>query len=428
MWGIKVKHVLGLRAIAAVSGLALALIVGTTASSAISSGAARQAADSPRPGSGFSVSLERRGMSHGKVAPGAAVRYRIEIRLPAGSTDSITVATVTDPVGVTLSAVCRKRRVKTPAPSLPSTFASGLPSTPGTIHRPAESGMPAPITQEISNAYPTQPSGTARTRPWRPTCVMTASGSAHIRAVVHVPKSMAPGTTMQIAVLGIALPAGGAKGGSGSARPALAIAFASLTTRPAHEDGDGDGDADDGNGATPSPGATPTVTVSAAPTVSATPTSNPAPAVLAEEYLASMTAALGHAPSATMATALRSLASAFQQLAAAIPAPTATPAATPTPLPSGTRFPRSPSAAAISSLLPLIPTSPTGLALPMLSPSSSSTSRPSVASGYAQPANSSTANLNWPDVAALAVIVGAILALLVWRRSRNPQFWHDNRG
>jgi hypothetical protein len=110
MWGIKVKYVLGPCVIAAGSGLALALIAGTAASSATAGGAARQAAAAAQPGSGFSVSLERRGMSHGEVAPGTAVPYQIGIRLPAGSTDDITIATVSDPVGVTLSAVLRPVR------------------------------------------------------------------------------------------------------------------------------------------------------------------------------------------------------------------------------------------------------------------------------------------------------------------------------
>jgi hypothetical protein len=380
MWGIKVKYVLGPCVIAAGSGLALALIAGTAASSATAGGAARQAAAAAQPGNGFSVSLERRGTSHGEVAPGATVPYQIGIRLPAGSTDDITIATVSDPVGVTLSAICQNRPVKDPpsAGSLPNGLASEL-------HSAALGG-----------------------RHWRPTCALTASGSTRIRAVVHVPTSIAGGTTIQIAVLGFFLPAADTQSWSGRPRPALAIAFASLTTRPNDREPDND--------ESPSPSPT--------PTVSATPSATQGAAALTQEYLASMVAALAHTPNAALAAALRSLASAFQQLAAAIPVPTATP----TPLPYGNRSLRSPSPTATSTLLPLIPSSSTGHAQPTQSPSSARASNAALASGDARPASSSTANLNWPDVAAIVVVIGAILAFLVWRRSRDPQVRHDNRG
>jgi len=235
---------------------------------------------------------------------------------------------------------------------------------------------------------------------------------------------------MQIAVLGIALPAAGATSGSGNARPVLGIAYASLRTRLPYRD------PDDGTGAHASPNPSPTVAAAASGYQGST--------ALVQAYLASMVAALGKAPSAALATALRSMATAFQQLAAALPTPATTggqattlppvdkrqapPGTLPSvTVPSGTGSPSSPGPHASTTLLPLVPTPSGGLALPIVSPSSSSALTPSLANGNARPVSSSTPNLNWPDVAALTVVVGGILALLL-RRQRRPQVRRDNRG
>ena len=145
-----------------------------------------------------------------------------------------------------------------------------------------------------------------------------------------------------------------------------------------------------------------------------------------------------------MAAALRNLGVALQQLAAALPARTGAPvekggalpgalfpaipvpALPSTPLPSGALSSRAPSSSGTTTLLPLVPRSTGGRALPALAPSASGGPNALLATGSARLASSSTPNLNWPDVAVIAVVAGVILALLLPRR--RTQIRHDNKG
>jgi hypothetical protein len=432
MRGVRGGGILGRRVIATVCGLAVALIAGTAASSAVfavpSGGAHGQTLAAARPGQAFAISLARRGWSPGEVAPGAAVPYQIAIRLPAGSKYDVTIATVTDPVGIGVSAHCTKPSAKTQAASSTRILMCSPMRTPSALSGPADTGLPAPRTiPAMSSAYqprayqlPAQ-SGVPDGERWRPTCVVTASGNTVIRAVVHVPSSMARGAAMYIAVLGVAVPDTGTASGSGSTRRLLAVAYTLLRTLPANSDRHDP------------------------PGTSATPSADPTVAT-AQEYIASLTAALAKSPNgAALATALQNLATGFQQLAVALhaskskskstsggeaatlpPLATIPPVATTpalTPLPSGSQAPHTPTPFATTTLLPLIAPSFGGQALP--TPSSSSSSGSSTL-GQLRPVSSSTPGLNWPDVAAITVVAGAVLALLLLR-SRRSSNRPDNR-